>query len=90
MKKPILCAALGLTLLVGSGIAAACELGRVQLNAAGERQISVHDHEGLQVGLTMQGADGRWEAISQAHGALNQRFGSAAAAARAICEQMQD
>lgn len=90
MNKQILsAAALSVVMLMGSGAAAACELGRVQYNAAGEQQIAVIDSLGQQVGITMQGGDGRWEAIVENRGAINQRFNSVRAAAQAICAEAE-
>lgn len=89
-KHTFLGAALGLSLLAGSGLAAACELGPVQYNAAGERQVTVINPPGEQVGVTMQSPDGRWEAIIANQGAMNQRYSSPRAAAQAICEAAED
>lgn len=80
---------LGLSVLAGTSAAAVCELGRVAFNAAGEQQLSVVDGNGREVGMTLQGRDGRWEAIVDGKGALNQRFGSARSAAQAICSEAQ-
>lgn len=90
MNKQILSAGtLGLVLLAGSGAAAACELGPMQYSAAGERQIAVVDSYGQQVGMTLQGRDGRWEAIVETLGALNQQYSSPREAAQAICEKAE-
>lgn len=88
-KQTLSAAALSLVLLAASGAAAACELGPMQHNAAGERQIAVIDSYGQQVGMTLQGRDGRWEAIVESLGALNQQYSSARAAAQAICEKAE-
>lgn len=88
-KRILTTVALGISLLAGTSAAAACELGRVTFNAAGEQQLTVVDGNGRQLGMTLQGRDGRWEAIVDGRGALNQRFGSARLAAQAICSEAQ-
>lgn len=84
-KHTFLSVVLGVIMLGASGLAAACELGRAQYNAAGEQQITVNDN-GQQVGMVSQGRDGRWEAVVENQGALNQRYPSFRAAAHAVCE----
>lgn len=90
MNKHVLSvAALGIGLLAFAGNAAACELGPVKYNAAGEQLLTVVNGNGQQIGMTLQGRDGFWEAVVEGRGALNQRYRSARAATQAICSQAQ-
>lgn len=88
-KQILITAAVGMVMFAASSMATACELGRAQYNSAGQQQISVIDSSGQQVGTTLQGSDGRWEAVVEHRGALNQRFNSPRDAAQAICQEAE-
>jgi hypothetical protein len=90
MNKHVLSTAvLGFGLLAGAVNAEACALGAVKYNGVGEQQLTGVDGNGQQIGTTLRGRDGRWEAVIKGLGALNQRYGSAWAAAQAICKEAQ-